>query len=680
MDAMQIVKVIGYSARLTLAVAIGLALVGFLPATAQANTNPVDLELGGEGATPWVISNIKPGDSGTKIVELNNVGSDDGFVIIWVSNIISGEGANPEAETGDATGPGELNDHLLLNLSTDDLITDLNLPATINDFPHNAFGPQFIEVIPLKAGDTANLLWEWELPTQTDNEVQGDTITFTTNYLLQGFEIIELSEDVVTEEGEFKEEVIVESDTGNGELIIEEGIVGETQEGDPLNEIWLIEIDKAPSAPSEDTVTVSFHYDAGPHGTTFDEPITITITYDPLDIPTGINEKELFIALWNEAVGDWVALEGCVVDTVNSTISAPVSHFSRYTVKSPVPPPPPPPYYGGGGGAAFLPPIIEEEVPTVTTTLETDMLGDKDKVEIGVDGTLSESLTITDRIGDFIIDIDGGTKLTGPNNVILSRIELTIADESIVVPDDVVVLSPTYKLTGYMNSMEVTRMNFETPARLTIRYDPRDLPENTFLPFVAYYTVAQGLVPIEPPTGSTVEIGKAKAQISHASLFVVAAKLVPPPPPLPAEFETSNLTINPQQAQLGQPVAISLIVTNEGDTEGSFELHLIIDGIVRVVREITLTGKSSETLTFEVSNLAVGKHQVKIAGLTEQFRVEMAAAPSSEAGEVNWLAIDASVGAALVIGVLVLYFIIRRSRQGRSIVVETSSDEDDELL
>ena len=83
-----------------------------------------------------------------------------------------------------------------------------------------------------------------------------------------------------------------------------------------------------------------------------------------------------------------------------------------------------------------------------------------------------------------------------------------------------------------------------------------------------------------------------------------------------------------------------------------------------MVTEITLAGKGSETLTFEVSNLAVGKHQVKIAGLTEQFRIVMATTPLVEAG-VNWLLIDMSVGAALVIGALVLYFITRRSRQAR---------------
>ncbi len=59
-------------------------------------------------------------------------------------------------------------------------------------------------------------------------------------------------------------------------------------------------------------------------------------------------------------------------------------------------------------------------------------------------------------------------------------------------------------------------------------------------------------------------------------------------------------------------------------------MYLIIDGIVRSVTEVTLAGKSSETLNFEVSDLAAGNHQVKIAGLTEQFSIVMTTTPPSE--------------------------------------------------
>ena len=64
-----------YAARLFLAVIIALVLLGSLPVPVQAQ-DPVDLVLGGEGATPWSIEDIMPCDSGTKTVTLHNAGTE----------------------------------------------------------------------------------------------------------------------------------------------------------------------------------------------------------------------------------------------------------------------------------------------------------------------------------------------------------------------------------------------------------------------------------------------------------------------------------------------------------------------------------------------------------------------------------------------------------------------------
>jgi len=639
--------------RLVLSVVLGLTLLGSvpIPAAVKADTNPVDLELGGKGATPWSIGNIEPGEAGTETVELRNVGSRDGFVTIWISDITNSEGTNPETETGDTTEPGEFGNHLLLGLSADGLITNLSLPTTINNFPHSASGPDYIEVIPVKSGDTVNLKWEWELPAQTGNEVQGDTLSFTFNYLLRECTVTDLS-SVVAKGGMFTKDVTIESEDGRARLAIGEGATGRTEDGEALSEVWVTELDIELPPPPENTTVVGLSYNIGPDGATFDRPITITLSYDPGDIPRGVDEVDLAIALWDKDAGEWVTLDGCIVDTVNNTISAPISHFSRYTVIAPLS------YFRG----AIAPVVSTGEGATTTAVLETNMLGKTGRIEIGTDGTLSRRLTLTDRSGNFIIDIDGGTKIIGSKDVGLSLIELRTIDQSIVVPDDIVVLSPVYELTGYTRSMGVTRINFRPPARFTIRYDPRNLPESSLAPFIANYTDEQGLIRLQPPPDSTVEVGKVGALIDHASLFVVVAEV--PQPPLPAELEVTNLTINPLQAQLGQPVTISLAIANEGGTEGSFELHLVIDGITRAIKKITLDRKSSQTLTFEVSNLAEGDHRVTVAGLTKQFRVVGTATAPAET-RVNWPLLGTSIGVVLVMGALGLYLFTRRSHRVR---------------
>ena len=90
----------GRFSKVLLSVLLGISFLGFFPSPVQAAPVTVDLVLGGTGATPWVLDDIRPGSSGIETVELHNAGSQDGFVTIWISDIVSVEGSNPESETG----------------------------------------------------------------------------------------------------------------------------------------------------------------------------------------------------------------------------------------------------------------------------------------------------------------------------------------------------------------------------------------------------------------------------------------------------------------------------------------------------------------------------------------------------------------------------------------------------
>ena len=173
-------RLIRYVTRLTLALIVGLALPSFLPTPAQAQTPVIDLELGGEGATSWNLSCIKPADSGNKTVELHNAGSKRGFVTIWVSDI---------NETDCAGDGATLDNYLLFNLSSIRLKTNILLPATIHELPQSISDADYVEISPLNPGETIALVWEWEFPEtgEPQNEAQGDCLTFTINYMLEEF-------------------------------------------------------------------------------------------------------------------------------------------------------------------------------------------------------------------------------------------------------------------------------------------------------------------------------------------------------------------------------------------------------------------------------------------------------------------------------------------------------------
>jgi hypothetical protein len=170
-------KLAKYGTRLALALILGLALFGSSPIPAQAAA-PIDLVLGGEGATSWSIENIKPGDNGTKTVELHNAGTRYGPVTIWISDI-------DEVDHG---GDGAaLDDYLLFNLSCVRLSSNIALPVTIHELPQSASDPHYLRINTLYAGETVTIVWEWEfLETgEPQNDAQGDSLSFSINYLLE---------------------------------------------------------------------------------------------------------------------------------------------------------------------------------------------------------------------------------------------------------------------------------------------------------------------------------------------------------------------------------------------------------------------------------------------------------------------------------------------------------------
>lgn len=132
-------------------------------------------------------------------------------------------------------------------------------------------------------------------------------------------------------DGVITEDVTAKSVDNLCQLTISKGTKALDKTGNPLDGIIMVEMEEPPAPPADASV-VSLTYDLGPEDATFSPPITITFTYDPGNIPKGINEEDLVIAIWDKVTGKWVELEGCTVNPVTHTISAPVSHFTAFTV------------------------------------------------------------------------------------------------------------------------------------------------------------------------------------------------------------------------------------------------------------------------------------------------------------------------------------------------------------
>jgi ABC-type transport system substrate-binding protein len=86
-------------------------------------------------------------------------------------------------------------------------------------------------------------------------------------------------------------------------------------------------------------------------------------------------------------------------------------------------------------------------------------------------------------------------------------------------------------------------------------------------------------------------------------------------PPLPGEFDVTDLTISPSSVTVGDSVTVSVNVTNTGETEVSGSITLALNDVIEEIKDVTVAGGETETVTFTVSK-GVGSYTVTIPGTT----------------------------------------------------------------
>jgi hypothetical protein len=150
-----------------------------------------------------------------------------------------------------------------------------------------------------------------EIPRCPTGEVAtGNRVSSTTGLVFQGF--------------------VIKSFDKKLSLFLDQGITVLTPDGQCPRCIGLHEMTASPSLP-EGAHLIGAGYDAVPDLTAFTPPATIIYGYDPDDIPEGIAEESLVIALRDPATGEWMKLD-CLVDTEAHNITAKIGRFNDIAV------------------------------------------------------------------------------------------------------------------------------------------------------------------------------------------------------------------------------------------------------------------------------------------------------------------------------------------------------------
>lgn len=90
---------------------------------------------------------------------------------------------------------------------------------------------------------------------------------------------------------------------------------------------------------------------------------------------------------------------------------------------------------------------------------------------------------------------------------------------------------------------------------------------------------------------------------------------------VPAGLTLNYIIISPTKVLTGEPVTISIGMTNTRELEVSYSVPLKINGRVEATEEVTLASGASTTISFTVAKETAGTYVVEIGDLSSSFTV-----------------------------------------------------------
>ncbi len=120
-------------------------------------------------------------------------------------------------------------------------------------------------------------------------------------------------------------------------------------------------------------------------------------------------------------------------------------------------------------------------------------------------------------------------------------------------------------------------------------------------------------------------------------------------------FIASELSISPAEVNIGEEVNITVLVTNTGDLEGTYQVVLKINDVAIDTEDVTLAGHASQWVTFTTSKDVTGTYAVAVDGLSRTFEVT---APTKS---TSWWVIGGII-AAVILAIAVPVSLRRRRR------------------
>jgi beta propeller repeat protein len=130
----------------------------------------------------------------------------------------------------------------------------------------------------------------------------------------------------------FASSATLSSTDGKTKLVIPSGAIARDADGSPLSLVAIEPVAAEqipPDSPNPDLLPAGYACNLQPDGATFDPPITLTFTVAGDEWQ---EEGSYRIGWLDEDNAGWIEVNGTVIDPVERTVSAPISHFCIYAL------------------------------------------------------------------------------------------------------------------------------------------------------------------------------------------------------------------------------------------------------------------------------------------------------------------------------------------------------------
>ena|GEM_PF-3636795 len=361
------------------------------------------------------------------------------------------------------------------------------------------------------------------------------------------------------QDGTLAQEAKISSSDGKIAVFLKEGTSIRDSGGAKVENLS-VSTETSPPQAAQGHSLVGSAVSLGPNGSKFQPPLELTLSYDDKLLPGNASEKDLFIAYWDAATGKWVPLPG-EVDPVRKVVIVKVDHFTIFSIVGKVKLP-----ASFSVSSLLVTPREAKVGEPVVISAEVTNKGESE-------GKYSASLTV-----------DG----------------VKVETRELTVPA-LTSQKVTFNITRYNPGNYGVSLGEQSVRFLVLPGSPAPAPESG-APEAPPSIPEPVISPEQPKAGEPVDSPPSPA-----------APAIAVPPPLLA---ISELVISPKEAKIGQRVDISAEISNEGGSEGSFDVPLIIDGAEAESKKVTLSALASRKVSFSISWDRPGSYRISLGGQT----------------------------------------------------------------